>query len=222
MPNSIKMKTDIPCNYENKRLPILDMEMWVENNIIHHNHYSKPMASKAVIMERSAFTTKDKKNILMEEANRRLRNCDPSLPWETKRDHLTLLNIQMMEAGHSQRFRDMVTSRSVARYQNSLRNHTRQERGEEGGRWLYRTKEEREAQWTEKGGRATKADWFRRGGHTSILNEAQCAGHTRERARQQSAGGVPADHRTPRTQTRCAGETREISGWGPDQGKPFP
>ena len=170
MPNSIQMKIDIPSNYDHKRLPILDMEMWVESNTIHHNHYAKPMASKAVIMERSAFTTKEKKNILMEEANRRLRNCDPSQPWETKRDHLTLLNIQMMEAGHSQRFRDMVTSRSVARYRNSLRNHLRKERGEEGGRWLYRTKEERAAQWAEQGGKATKANWFRRGGHTSILN----------------------------------------------------
>ena len=170
MPSSIKMKVDIPSNHGNKRLPILDMEMWVEGNTIHHNHYAKPMASKAIIMQRSAFTTRDKKNILMEEANRRLRNCDPSEPWETKRDHLTTLNIQMMEAGHSQRFRDMVTSRSVARYQNSLQNHRRKERGQEGGRWLYRTKEERARQWEEQGGRATKANWFRRGGHTSILN----------------------------------------------------
>ena len=143
MPNSIKMKIDIPSNHNNKRLPILDMDMWVENDTIHQNHYSKPMSSKAVIMERPAFTTKDKKNILMEEANRRLRNCDPLLPWETKRDHLTLLNIQMMEAGHSQRFLDMVTSGSVARFQNRLKNHMRKENGEEGGRWLYRTKEER-------------------------------------------------------------------------------
>ena len=64
----------------------------------------------------------------------------------------------------------MVTSMSVARYQKSLRNHMRKERGEDGGRWLYRTKEERDAQWAEKVGRATKANWFRRGGQTSILN----------------------------------------------------
>ena len=54
----------------------------------------------------------------------------------------------------------MVTSMSVARYQKSLRNHMRKERGEDGGRWLYRTKEERDAQWAEKVGRATKANWF--------------------------------------------------------------
>ena len=138
-------------------------------NTICHIHYSKPMASNTVFMERSAFTTKEKKNILMEEANRRLRNCDPDMPWEVKREHLTTLNIQMMEAGHSQQFRDMVTSRSVARYQNSLKNHMRKVRGE-GGRWLYRTKEERERQWEEQGGRSTKANWFRKGGHTSIMN----------------------------------------------------
>ena len=99
-------KVDIPSNHTNHRLPILDMEVWFDGNTIRHNHYSKPMASKAVIMERSAFTTKEKKNILMEEANRMLRNCDPNMPWEVKREHLTTLNIQMMVAGHSQQFRD--------------------------------------------------------------------------------------------------------------------
>ena len=62
----------------------------------------------------------------------------------------------MMEAGHSQRFRDMVTNRSMARYQNILRNHMRKERGEKKDRWLYRTKEEREEQWAEKGAEQKK------------------------------------------------------------------
>ena len=46
MPNSIKKKIRISSNYNKKRLPILDMVMWVDNNTIHHNHYSKPMSSK--------------------------------------------------------------------------------------------------------------------------------------------------------------------------------
>ena len=69
LPRSISMKVDVPSNHTNHRLPILDMEVWFDGKTIRHNHYSKPMASKTVIMERSAFTTKEKKNILMEEAN---------------------------------------------------------------------------------------------------------------------------------------------------------
>ena len=90
------------------------------------------MASTAVIMKRLVFITRGQKNILMEEANRRLRNCSPSLHLKVKKEHLTILNNQMVEAGHSQRFRDMITSRFVARYCNSPQNHLRQERGVEG------------------------------------------------------------------------------------------
>jgi hypothetical protein len=76
----------------------------------------------------------------------------------------------MMDAGHSEQFRDVITTRAVARYTTAMTNHLRQERGEEGGRWMYRTRQERERQWREKGGRSTKADWFRKGGATSVLN----------------------------------------------------
>ena len=73
-----------------------------------------------------------------------MRNCSPSLPWGVKRELLTELNIQMLDSGHSQDFRDMITSRAVAKYSNSLRNHNKQG----PGRWrMYRTREEREKQW---------------------------------------------------------------------------
>ena len=132
-----------------------------------HLHYRKPMASKSVIQRKSAFTTKEMRNILLEEASRRLRNCSPCLPWTTKASQLTELNIQMLDAGHSQAFRDLITTRAVAKYSNSLRNHRKVG---EGRRAMYRTREERERQWEEQGGRPTKADWFRKGGFTSVLN----------------------------------------------------
>ena len=107
------------------------------------------------------------RNILLEEASRRLRNCSPCLPWSTKASLLSELNIQMMDAGHSQAFRDLITTRAVAKYGNSLRNHRKVG---EGRRPMYRTREERERQWEEQGGRPTKANWFRKGGFTSVLD----------------------------------------------------
>jgi hypothetical protein len=55
-----------------------------------HQHYAKPMASRAVVMARSAFSTTTKRNILVEEGMRRLRNCSPSLPWEIKKGFLDI------------------------------------------------------------------------------------------------------------------------------------
>ena len=88
MPRSVVMEKDFPSNHESGRLPILDMVMWMENNTISHQHYAKPMASRAVVMAKSAFPASTKKNILLKEGSRRLRNCSPKLPWEEKVKHL--------------------------------------------------------------------------------------------------------------------------------------
>ena len=66
MPRSIEMEEDVSSNHYNDKLPILDMEMWWEGNILLHQHYTKPMASRAVVMARSAFSTSNKRNILVE------------------------------------------------------------------------------------------------------------------------------------------------------------
>ena len=173
MPKSIEMEEDYPSKHTSGKLPILDLQVWVGEGQVLHLHYRKPMASKSVINRRSAFTTREMKNILLEEASRRLRNCSPNLPWVTKAAQLTELNIQMLDAGHSQDFRDLITTRAVAKYSNSLKNHRKVG---EGQRRMYRTREEREKQWEEQGGRPTKANWFRKGGYTSVINVPATSG----------------------------------------------
>ena len=115
-------------------------------------------------MDTSAFTLRDKKNILLEEASRRLRNYSPHLPWTDKAKHLTTLNLQMMRCGHSQEFRSMITCRAVAKYENSLANHQR------GSKVMYRTRAEILGQWAREGGKATRSDWFKKSGATGVIN----------------------------------------------------
>ena len=49
LPDVIKMEFDTPSLHPNERLPILDLEVWVENNQIYHSFYKKSMASQSVI-----------------------------------------------------------------------------------------------------------------------------------------------------------------------------
>ena len=163
MPNSIVMVEDTASRHGNKKLPILDMEMWMEKEKIIHQFYAKPMTSKSVISARSAFTLKEKKNILLEEGSRRLRNCQPVLPWSKKAAYLTDLNLAMRKAGHGQDFRAMITVRTVAKYCNSLKNHR------SGRKAMYRSKKEREEQRKKEGGKATAATWMRKGGATAVF-----------------------------------------------------
>ena len=115
MPKSIRMETDTPGASSNGRLPIIYMEVWVDEKEgnINFSFYSKPIASRNIIMATSAFTLRDKKNILLEEASSRLRNYSPHLPWTEKAKHLTTLNLQMLRCGHSQEFRSMITCRAA-------------------------------------------------------------------------------------------------------------
>ena len=79
---SIKVKVDFPSNHPNGRMPILDTEQWIENvNIgnsfepqICHLHYSKPMASKYVILQYSAMPNQNKTSILVANLVRIMRN----------------------------------------------------------------------------------------------------------------------------------------------------
>ena len=72
--NNIKIKEDVATNYENRKLPMLDVQMWMEDKKIRYKFYEKPMVSKLVIMERSALPAKVKMQVLAQEIVRRRRN----------------------------------------------------------------------------------------------------------------------------------------------------
>ena len=84
MPGMLELEEDYPSKHVSEKLPILDLHVWTENNQILHTFYQKPVASKKVIMARSALPTSTKRSILVQEGLRRLRNTSPDLPWEHK------------------------------------------------------------------------------------------------------------------------------------------
>ena len=94
----------------------------------------------------------------------------------------TSFAIQMMDSGHKEGFRDMVISRVVAKYLNSLERHNR------GLQPLYRTRDEREAAWSVAGGRPDKSDWFRKSGASAILTvPAPVGGRLAEKVKEATA-----------------------------------
>ena len=104
------MEVDFPSNHTNGTLPILDLEVWVEDGCkILHRFYRKTVASKGVIMARSALPSSSKRAILVAEGLRRMLNCHPDLPREEVAEYLTEFNVRMSEAGHIESFRRIVT-----------------------------------------------------------------------------------------------------------------
>ena len=100
-----------------------------------------------------------KLDILTQEANRRIRNCSPSLPWTSKLPYINRLMIQMKWAGYSENSRQIVATRALAKMDNDVHNF------HQLGRPIYRSKEERSL-----APKKTKANWFRNSGATTTLS----------------------------------------------------
>ena len=74
------MTTDCTENYEDGKLPILDLKVWIGENEervykVLYMHYMKEVASRAVIHFRSSHSPEMKKNVMVNQVLRIIRNC---------------------------------------------------------------------------------------------------------------------------------------------------
>jgi hypothetical protein len=152
----IRMVEDFPSNHLSGKLPILDLEVWLEGGLMLHQFYKKQVASKFVVSAQSAFPASKKRAVLVEEGVRRLRNNSPELPPAFKARFLTELALEMQNSGHRQSFRAMVLDTALKKYQIILGKH---QRGEED---MYRTRADITAHKEAKGGIAARERYFRR------------------------------------------------------------
>ena len=76
----IKVKIDFAGNYDDGRLPILDLKVWIGEGIdgrlrILYTHYAKEVSSRAVMGAKLAHGQRMKHNVMMNEVCRVMRNC---------------------------------------------------------------------------------------------------------------------------------------------------
>ena len=151
----IQMEEDFPSRNNDNKLPILDLKVWVgDHNIIMHEFYRKSMASRTLMMRRSAMPKTMKRSVLTQEGIRILRNCSEDIPWQRVEEHLTDFSLRMKMSGYNENYRHNIIK-------SSLTGWTRQkERDINGTRPLYREKSwNRIARRKEK--ERTAAYWFR-------------------------------------------------------------
>ena len=135
-------------------MPLLDIQVKVENNQVIYKFYSKPMANPFVILSKSAMSDKIKRNTLVQEAIRRLRNTSRTLPWDLKAKILSEFSNKMMISGYSEQFRLEVIQSAVRGYEKQLEKH------DKGITPLHRPREfQAEERWKKK--HLTKTAWYR-------------------------------------------------------------
>ena len=73
----------------NGKTPVLDLEIWVENNTVRHTFYKKQVSNEFTILNRTALLENTKMNTIFMETYRRIINCDPMTPWSEVEEHLS-------------------------------------------------------------------------------------------------------------------------------------
>ena len=168
----IKMITweeDITDSYEDGKLPVLDLKMFLDKKDFESEEplkfefYQKQIANKRVIYASSAMPRSVKFSTLVEELNRRLRNTPGSLLEERKVGLVAEFNARMAEAGHTETFRLKVTESSLNKFEKFTKE------AEEKGKKVHRSKKENLEHRRKIKGKKSKTGWYRQIGYNVTL-----------------------------------------------------
>ena len=163
---SIQLETDFPSKNNDKKLPILNLKVWLEKVneaiVIMYEHYRKELATKTTSHARAAMSTSQKKTILTQELLRIMRNCHPQLEEQRKTYHVNEFMKRMQYSGYEKTFRFDVFNAATKAYKSA------QQKDENGERPLHRPKEwertRRKKELTEK-----KKSWYKGNGDESVI-----------------------------------------------------
>ena len=151
----IKFTVDAPSNHSDKKMPVLDLKVWldVENQAINYIFYENPTKSKLVISKTSALPQNMKMKTLTQEVFRRLHNTKQSIMNEFKYDLLNSYMQKLKSSQYSENERLTILKGGISTYENIRRLE------EEGKRPFFRPPETRGID--RKNNKNKKNEWFK-------------------------------------------------------------
>ena len=104
---NIQLTYDTPDMNTDKRMPVLDLKVWIEKNRICHTFYKKAVSSNFTILKRSALSESTKSNSTFQECIRRVNNIDMIQPWKEVVKHVSDYSWSLKISGYNetQRYR---------------------------------------------------------------------------------------------------------------------
>ena len=167
---SISVTIDFPTNHTNNKMPVLDLELWIDmvevgssmKRQILFTHYMKPMANKYLINNRSALSTTMKTNVLVADLVRIMRNVSLQCSESERQKHIQHFIKRMQFSGYHQQERVKVYTKAKRRFEQII------ERDRKGECPIYRGKfwerRRREQEKIKK-----KRTWYAKGGYETVL-----------------------------------------------------
>ena len=123
----LKFTIDYPSANVNGKIPILDTEMWIEDNeeksIIRYRYYEKPMIPNRVLENESAVPWNMKKSILVAEGLRRLLRCNIDTPWVELNEHLQKYCWKLFNSGYTRGQAKYIIHQTLNKYEKMVKEH---------------------------------------------------------------------------------------------------
>ena len=102
----IQFTVDHPSKHHDNKLPVLDLKVSINtSNVVDFEFYEKPTKNPLVVLASSALGMKQKRNIFVSEALRRLRNTSQKLGPDVQNKHLSEFMLKLKESGYGSKFR---------------------------------------------------------------------------------------------------------------------
>jgi hypothetical protein len=160
----IQMEDDHPGRHQNRKMPILDLEVWMnEDGFLLYQHYQKPMASTKVMHSQSAQSLQCKRSLHTQEILRRLLNCSSRLNWEGDvAPVVTEYMGRMAVAGYTKKFRKNTLERSIRIYDQMVKDD------QDGIKPIFRPKDWQKVE-RRKAREAKKHSWSSKGGFVAPI-----------------------------------------------------
>ena len=130
--NFVKVTVDYPSKNDSQWMPLLDLQVQIQDNQIFYKFYKKPVSNPKLMLEKSAMPMKVKRSSLVQEGIRRLRNTKRELLWDVKSEILSEFSHKLKLSGYSAKFRQEVIQSAVRGYRQQC------ERADKGGTPLHR------------------------------------------------------------------------------------
>ena len=152
----IKMTVDSPSNYDDQKVPMLDVKVWVnknDHNKVYYTFYEKPTKSPFVMSKSSAMPISKKIECLGQEVFRRLHNIKREIDEKDKIDVLNDFMFKLRISGYNENDRLQILKSGMNAYE-KLR-----EKEEKGMRPFYRSHHFNRAERKEEKKKKTH-NWF--------------------------------------------------------------
>ena len=182
----IIMTSDCPSDNIGGKMPVLDIQCWIEGGEVRFEHYRKPMCSDRTLLSDSALPARVKRNTHSQEVVCMLRNCHDKVPWERKAEILTSHMARLKASGYGHKYRCEVLTSGLKGYRKM------QAVQEAGGRHVNRhDSQDHVARKIRK--IMEPKTWYKTGGHSTVLfvpatPNSELANRLREKEQTNSQG----------------------------------